>query len=102
MASIFDLIRLNLFGLSYATEFLESCDWDEEIMSEKVETLKYILVSLPVDGIKENGFNSWVDTILVPTLKINGFSDIQAKILVKVIFNSREELILHANSGDYQ
>ena len=100
MVSIYDLIKFDLKNLNLATELLESCDWDESVMKEKIATLEDVLSVLPVDQIKDQGFDRWVDETLVPVLELNGLSNNQAQIVSKVIFSSREELTQFMNLGE--
>jgi hypothetical protein len=92
MVSIFDFIKSNLTGLSHMTALLESCDWDESVMDEKISIFKDVLEALPLDQIKEQGFDVWVGDTLIPVLVLNGLTKNQAQIMSKVIFNSRDEL----------
>ena len=74
------------------TALLESCDWDESVMEEKITIFKDVLEALPMDQIKEQGFETWVHDTLIPVLELNGLTKNQAQIMSKVIFNSRDEL----------
>ena len=102
MVSVFDLIKFNLASLNHMTELLESCDWDESIMKEKVSKFQDVLEVLSTDEIKEKGFDRWVEETLIPVLCLNGLTKNQAQIMSKVIFNSRDELTQVLDSGDYQ
>ena len=52
------------------------------------------------DLIKEQGFDNWVRETLNPVLELNGLTKNQVKIMLKVILNSREELLFQLNLGE--
>ena len=100
MASVFDLIKFSMNGLSHMTELLESCDWDDKVMEEKINVFVDVLQCLPPDQIKEQGFDVWVNETLSPVLELNGLTKNQVRIMLKVILNSREELLFQLNLGE--
>ena len=100
MVSVFDFIKFEMQSLSHMTELLESCGWDESVMQNKINTFEDVLQVLPIEDIKEKGFDKWVQSTLIPVLVLNGISENQATILAKVIFNSRDDLLRHMNLGE--
>ena len=100
MASIFSFIQNHLNSLNHFTELLESCDWDEEILNEKIETLNTVFEVLPMEDIAVQGFENWLQSTLLPVLELNGYTSVQAKIVEKVILSNRDELMLYTNNGE--
>jgi hypothetical protein len=92
MTSIFDILKLEMANLSLMTEFLESCDWDEDESNEKIEIAIELFKCepLPIAGLD---FDEWADMVVRSNLELAGFTDKQADIIIRLIFNSRDEIL---------
>lgn len=92
MVPIFDYLRLGLREIHLMTELLESCDWDEDVMNSKIETLRDVLEVLPHEEVIELGLDAWITKTLEPVLELNDVTKQQATIMSKVILIKRDEL----------
>ena len=96
MKSIFSFVKNQLLNLSLMTEFLEACDWDEAVRDEKLQiVINYLQCEpLPIPGLD---FDEWLQNVVKHNLVGCGLSNLQAKIVCKIIINSKEEILLQLN-----
>ena len=96
MKSIFDIIGYQINNLNLMTEFLESCNWDEDECAQKIQIVLdfFECVHLQLPNLN---FEQWLDVNIKQNLIECGLTNNQAKIILKLIINSKEEIIMQQN-----
>ena len=93
--SIYDVFKHDLNDMSLMTEFLEACDWDEDMMEVQLAIAKDCLechhLTPSLSNFKD--FDDWLNKRIVSQLLVAGLTKEQAEIIKKSIINSMKEMI---------
>ncbi len=100
MISIFNFLQYQLNDLSLMTEFLESCNWDEEERNEKIQIVLDYFECHPFPSPGAD-FNDWLNKTVKKNLIECGLTNQQAKIVLALIINSKDEILTQLNLPEH-
>ena len=95
MDSIYSAVVVDLRNTHLMTEFLESCDWDVDVMNKYLDIIQNCLnlTIFPKTVKKYKSFEEYLDGTIVDLLQRNGVPPVQSQIIKRVIFNRKSEFM---------
>ena len=94
--SIFEVIKFDLNNISLMTEFLEACEWDDDMMTVQLEIAKDCLECHHITPsiLEYMNFDDWLNKRLVHQMVEAGLTKDQSEIIKRSIINNMDEMLL--------